>query len=145
MGGVAAAVPVGGPVGQALLRLALAHHVEKLALQALAVALAQLVVERRVLGKLLHFLQLHRRQAPHPVFQTLFEPLGAALAPLRFAAPQILPRELAVVLGKPLFHVRHLLRRHTVEQRCHALGGDAQALPRMRHERIVTPNEVFTR
>ena len=55
---IAALVPVGRELGQALLRLVLAHHVEKLRLQALAIALAQLVVERRALGKRLHLLQL---------------------------------------------------------------------------------------
>ena len=53
-----------------------AQHGEELGLQALVVAVAHLVEERRALGVLRHALHLRLRQPPHPVLQSLDVALG---------------------------------------------------------------------
>src|SRR5260221_60116 len=86
IGRLAAAVVIRGKVGQAFLRFVRAQHGEELGLQALVVAVAQTVEQRRALGVLRYALDLRLRQFPHPVLQPLDVALRAALALLALAA-----------------------------------------------------------
>src|SRR5439155_8601212 len=109
IGRITAALPVGGEIRQALPGFLRADHGKELGLQALVVAVAELVEQRRTLGVLRHALELCPRQSSHPVLQPLRVALGAALAPLALVALQVLPREPAVVFGEAPLEVRDLL------------------------------------
>src|SRR5256885_7712417 len=101
VGRVAAAIEVRHELGQTLPRFFRAQAGEQLCLQALVVAVAEFVQERRPLGILLYPLNLRSRQPPHPVLQSLDVALGTAPAALALAATQVLPREAAVVFRQP--------------------------------------------
>src|SRR5207302_4423482 len=145
VGGVAPLVEVRGVLGQSRLRLPGADHGKQLVLQALALALAHLVAERRALRELPHPLELGLGQLSHPVLQSLRRARRAPLPSLGLAAAQVLPRELAVVLGEALLHVPDLLRAQAIEHGGDPFGSRAQAFPHLRHQRIVPPNDVLAR
>src|SRR5205814_2020814 len=77
IGGIPALPPAERRLAQAFLRLARAHDGEQLRLQALVVAIAQLVEDRRALGVLAHALELRVGEGPHPVLEALARALEA--------------------------------------------------------------------
>ena len=106
-------------------------------MQSLEVALAQLVVERRALGKLLHFPQLHRRRIPHPVSRRSSSRLARRLRRSRFAAPQVLLANLRLSSAKRFSMCATcfgVCRRAT----CPCAGGERAGFAAHVHERIVT-------
>src|SRR4029078_10497288 len=103
----------------------------QLLLQALAVAVALRVGQRRALGVELHPLDLLPRQLAPPSPQTVLHPPRAQLAAIGLAALQVLAREFAVVFGKATLQVCDLPRVELVEQRRNLRRGGAQALPRV--------------
>src|SRR5262249_21350694 len=82
IGRVAAALPVDGEIGQALLCFLRTQDGEQFGLQALVIAVAKLIEQGRALRILRYALNLRSGQPPQPVLQSLDVALGAALAAL---------------------------------------------------------------
>src|SRR6185436_21019049 len=71
VGRLAAAIEIGDEVGQPFRGLPRAQDGEQLGLQALVVAIAQLIEQRRALRVLRYTLNLRSGQSPQPVLQSL--------------------------------------------------------------------------